>query len=108
MIKNINCYIYSRFANQIRTEVSQPLLGLGGKGIQDYASLYADESTIKTMLRNSNLIAENLMTADRGRLNYLFKKGDRFLESAGANRDWPAGRGIFMKYCLSFESSNTS
>lgn len=27
--------------------------------------------------------------------HFLFKKGDRFLESAGCNRDWPAGRGIF-------------
>ncbi len=28
-------------------------------------------------------------------LHFLFKKGDRFLESAGVNRHWPAGRGIF-------------
>ena len=27
--------------------------------------------------------------------HFLFKKGDRFLESAGVNRDWPNGRGIF-------------
>ncbi len=27
--------------------------------------------------------------------HFLFKKGDRFLESAGANRDWPEARGIF-------------
>lgn len=27
--------------------------------------------------------------------HFLFKQGDRFLESAGANRDWPSGRGIF-------------
>lgn len=27
--------------------------------------------------------------------HFLFKQGDRFLESAGANRDWPNGRGIF-------------
>ncbi len=26
----------------------------------------------------------------------LFKKGDRFLESAGINRDWPEGRGIHI------------
>jgi len=32
------------------------------------------------------LIAEHL----------LFKEGDRFLASAGINRDWPAGRGIFI------------
>jgi hypothetical protein len=33
-----------------------------------------------------NLIAENL----------LFKEGDRYLKSAGINRDWPNGRGIFI------------
>ena len=27
--------------------------------------------------------------------HFLFKAGDRFLESAGLNRDWPYGRGIF-------------
>ncbi len=27
--------------------------------------------------------------------HFLFKQGDRFLASAGANRDWPEGRGIF-------------
>ncbi len=27
--------------------------------------------------------------------HFLFKEGDRFLESAGANRDWPSARGIF-------------
>ncbi|MCD6433864.1 MAG: arginine kinase [Sulfurimonas sp.] len=27
--------------------------------------------------------------------HFLFKAGDRFLESAGLNRDWPNGRGIF-------------
>lgn len=27
--------------------------------------------------------------------HFLFKEGDRFLEAAGLNRDWPDGRGIF-------------
>ncbi|PTL75256.1 phosphagen kinase [Vitiosangium sp. GDMCC 1.1324] len=27
--------------------------------------------------------------------HFLFKQGDRFLESAGVNRDWPEGRGIY-------------
>ncbi len=27
--------------------------------------------------------------------HFLFKKGDRFLEAAGANREWPESRGIF-------------
>ena len=29
------------------------------------------------------------------REHFLFKKGDRFLESAGVNRNWPDNRGIF-------------
>jgi len=31
------------------------------------------------------------LTAD----HFLFKEGDRFLQAAGLNRDWPSGRGIF-------------
>ncbi len=27
--------------------------------------------------------------------HFLFKEGDRFLEAAGLNRDWPQGRGIY-------------
>jgi creatine kinase/arginine kinase len=27
--------------------------------------------------------------------HFLFKAGDRFLEAAGLNRDWPSGRGIY-------------
>lgn len=27
--------------------------------------------------------------------HFLFKEGDRFLDSAGLNRDWPEGRGIY-------------
>jgi len=27
--------------------------------------------------------------------HFLFKEGDRFLEAAGLNHDWPSGRGIF-------------
>ncbi|MCW8892979.1 MAG: phosphagen kinase, partial [Deltaproteobacteria bacterium] len=39
-----------------------------------------------------------LNEADHQRLiadHFLFKAGDRFLEAAGLNRDWPEGRGIF-------------
>ena len=28
--------------------------------------------------------------------HFLFKEGDRFLDAAGLNRDWPEGRGIFI------------
>jgi len=34
--------------------------------------------------------------------HFLFKKGDRFLEAAGANRDWPHSRGIFHNDAKTF------
>lgn len=40
----------------------------------------------------------NMSEEDRASLiadHFLFKAGDRFLEAAGLNRDWPSGRGIF-------------
>lgn len=42
---------------------------------------------------------------DRQRLiddHFLFKAGDRFLEAAGLNRDWPEGRGIFHNHDKTF------
>jgi hypothetical protein len=72
-------HIYHHFAKTLGTKVSQPFLGLGGKGIQDYASLFADETTINTMMRNSKLIAEELMASKRTHqnryLNLLFREG---------------------------------
>ena len=40
----------------------------------------------------------SLSEANRKQLiedHFLFKEGDRFLESCGLNRNWPEGRGIF-------------
>ena len=34
--------------------------------------------------------------------HFLFKEGDRFLESAGLNRDWSEGRGIFHNHNKTF------
>jgi len=30
--------------------------------------------------------------------HFLFKEGDRFLDAAGLNRDWPSGRGIYHNH----------
>ncbi len=41
---------------------------------------------------------ESMSENDRAKLikdHFLFKEGDRFLEEAGLNRDWPSGRGIY-------------
>ena len=34
--------------------------------------------------------------------HFLFKAGDRFLEAAGLNRDWPEGRGIYHNAAKNF------
>ena len=34
--------------------------------------------------------------------HFLFKQGDRFLESVGVNRDWPKNRGIFFSFDKKF------
>ncbi len=34
--------------------------------------------------------------------HFLFKEGDRFLESSGLNRDWPEGRGIYHNHNKTF------
>ncbi len=54
--------------------------------------------TLEGDLAGSYYSLVNMNEEDRLRLvadHFLFKKGDRFLESAGANRDWPEARGIF-------------
>lgn len=41
---------------------------------------------------------DNLKEEERKKLiedHFLFKEGDRFLKSAGLNRDWPKNRGVF-------------
>ncbi len=48
---------------------------------------------------------KGMSEADREQLiadHFLFKAGDRFLEAAGLNRDWPEGRGIYHNEEKSF------
>lgn len=66
--------------NEIEQRVSSVLSGLKGDLAGSYYPL------------------EGMTEADRTRLvddHFLFKAGDRFLEAAGLNRDWPEGRGIY-------------
>ncbi|SFV59177.1 Putative ATP:guanido phosphotransferase YacI [hydrothermal vent metagenome] len=47
----------------------------------------------------------NMPTDTQNRLisdHFLFKEGDRFLDAAGLNRDWPSGRGIYHNRDKSF------
>ena len=48
---------------------------------------------------------EGMSEDDRQQLvadHFLFKEGDRFLEAANLNRDWPSGRGIFHNAAKTF------
>lgn len=48
---------------------------------------------------------DNMAESDKSRLiedHFLFKEGDRFLDAAGLNRNWPHDRGIFHNRDKSF------
>jgi arginine kinase len=56
-------------------------------------------------LKGSFYSLEGMSKEDQEKLvddHFLFKQGDRFLESCGLNRDWPSGRGIFHNEAKSF------
>lgn len=64
----------------IEKEVSEVLVSFDGELEGKYYALNdLDEETRKRLIKD----------------HFLFKEGDRFLEAAGLNRDWPEGRGIF-------------
>ena len=66
--------------DQIEKKVSTALTKMTGELAGTYYSL-----ATMTKKDQEQLIADH----------FLFKEGDRFLESSGLNRDWPSGRGIF-------------
>ena len=66
--------------NRVQTEVSQALTSLQGSLAGSYYPLKGMSKEVQ-----KNLIEDH----------FLFKEGDRFLEAAGLNRDWPEGRGIY-------------
>ncbi len=66
--------------NSVESQVSRALRNLTGKLAGTYYPLSGMDETVRRQL-----IADH----------FLFKAGDRFLDAAGLNRDWPEGRGIF-------------
>jgi creatine kinase/arginine kinase len=66
--------------NQVEADVVKALNQLDGELAGEYYPL----------LGMSKEIQERLIKD-----HFLFKEGDRFLDAAGLNRDWPEGRGIF-------------
>ena len=65
---------------EVERRVVEALNMLEGDLSGEYYSLVGMEEEVR-----AQLVADH----------FLFKQGDRFLESAGVNRDWPEGRGIF-------------
>ena len=66
--------------NSVETKVSTALSSMSGDLAGKYYPLDGMSEEV-----SASLIAEH----------FLFKAGDRFLETAGLNRNWPKGRGIY-------------
>ncbi|MFT7521869.1 MAG: protein-arginine kinase [Kiritimatiellia bacterium] len=88
-----------------RIRVARNLAGVAFGGNQDRASRVAVADRIADVLaelpeehrgvyRHLGDIAEAEQVTMRAE-HRLFQQGDRFLEAAGLNRDWPAGRAVF-------------
>ena len=73
--------------NLIESQITESLGGLSGELSGTYYPLLGMDGTIQ----------ERLITD-----HFLFKAGDRFLDAAGLNRDWPEGRGIFHNQAKTF------
>ena len=81
-LKNIalGTAISKKDRDEVEKKISTLLLEFDGTLAGNYYSL-----------NNLDEVEKNNLIKD----HFLFKAGDRFLESAGLNRDWPEGRGIF-------------
>ncbi|HET8581307.1 MAG TPA: phosphagen kinase [Candidatus Paceibacterota bacterium] len=66
-------------------------LELTQKVVAALESLEGDLAGTYYPLEGMDKATQDQLIAD----HFLFKEGDKYLESAGINRDWPEGRGIF-------------
>ena len=73
--------------NTVESQVAKSLCNLSGELTGTYYPLLGMDEEVQ-----HQLIADH----------FLFKSGDRFLDAAGLNRDWPEGRGIFHNQEKSF------
>jgi len=71
----------------VEEQVSSALLVLDGELNGEYYPLEGMTSDVQQQLIEDH---------------FLFKAGDRYLEAAGLNRDWPSGRGIFHNTAKTF------
>ncbi len=72
--------ISKKLRDEVEERVKNALLKLEGSLKGDYYPLKGMSKEVQQKLIKDH---------------FLFKEGDRFLEAAGLNRDWPDGRGIF-------------
>jgi arginine kinase len=66
--------------DEVETKIVSALTQLSGSLSGDYYPLVGMQPSIQNRLIEDH---------------FLFKAGDKYLEAAGLNRDWPAGRGIY-------------
>ncbi len=102
-----NTYILST-----RIRVGRNIEGLPlGPAVSRYQRRVIEEQVVAAVSQFSGELAGNyyplggMDEETRKRLvddHFLFKAGDRFLEAAGLNRDWPDGRGIFHNHAKTF------
>ena len=76
---------------QERVELEQKIVGVLTSLTDDLAGTYYPLSGMDEQTRQQ-LVNDH----------FLFKKGDRFLEAAGVNKEWPEGRGIFHNVSKTF------
>ena len=74
----------SLISNKERNKIADDISSALGKLTGDLSGKYFP-------LNNMTASVREQMIND----HFLFKQGDRFLEAAGLNRNWPEGRGIF-------------
>ena len=72
---------------EVEKQVSTALLALDGELSGDYYPIQGMKAEVQQQLIEDH---------------FLFKAGDKYLEAAGLNRDWPSGRGIFHNNAKSF------
>lgn len=102
----------NRFIISTRIRVGRNIDGMPlGPAVTRYQRRVIEERVIAAVNTLSGELAGDYfplsgMTEEtRNRLvedHFLFKAGDRFLDAAGLNRDWPDGRGIFHNYEKTF------
>ncbi len=73
--------------NEVEAEVVEALSSMAGELEGTYYPLQGMSKSVQEQLIKDH---------------FLFKEGDRFLEAAGLNRDWPEGRGIYHNHNKTF------